>query len=88
MNYRIKEQYGVFFIEKEIETTIKETSLLGDIFPKIFKPKIITRKAWFEISNRGYIAGLKNPPIKFKTKEDAQKAIKNLSPKYHNVARS
>ena len=83
MEYRIKEQFGSFFIEKEVETTIEKTSLLGDILPKIFKPKITIKKAWFEIGNRGYISGLMNPSMKFKTKEDAQKAIKNLSPKYY-----
>ena len=85
MNYRIKEQYGYFFIEKEVETKIETTNLLSDILPKIFKPKITIKKAWFEISQRGYISGLMNPSMKFKTKEDAQKAIKNLSPKYHDI---
>lgn len=88
MNYRIKEQYGFFFIEKEVETAIEKTTLLGDIFPKIFKPKITIKKAWFEITERGYISGLMMPSMKFKTKEAAQKALENLTPKYHDVAQA
>ena len=83
MNYRIKEQYGFFFIEKEVETTIETTNLLSDILPQFFKPKTTVKKAWFEISSRGYISGIFNPSIKFKTFELAKKYIDNLSPKYH-----
>jgi hypothetical protein len=88
MNYRIKEQYGFFFIEKEVETTIEHLNFWTDFFPLIFKPKKTTRKAWFEISERGYISGLMNPSVKFETKQEAQKAIENLHPKYHDVAQA
>jgi len=85
MNYRIKEQYGFFVIEKEVETTIERKNLFTNLFPSIFKPKKTTRKAWFEISERGYISGFMNPSVKFETKQEAQKAIENLHPKYHDV---
>lgn len=88
MNYRIKEQYGCFFIEKEVTTSTEIESFKSRVFPFLFKPKKISNKAWFEIAPRGYISGLMMPSMKFKTKKDAQKAIENLSPKYHDVAQA
>lgn len=85
MNYRIKEQYGFFFIEKEVEYSIETRSLLSNLFPIIFKPKVSTCKRWSEITQGGYVSGLLLPSMKFKTKEAAQKAISNLKPKYHDA---
>ena len=83
MNYRIKQQFGFFFIEKEVETKIEKTNFLSNMFPKIFKPKITIKKAWVEISSRGYISGIFNPSIKFKTFKSAKKYIDNLEPKFY-----
>jgi hypothetical protein len=85
MNYRIKEQFGIFFVEKEFEKQIETKSVLSSMFPKIFKPKITIEKGWSEISETGTYSHLMNPSMKFETKERALKAIENLTPRYHDV---
>ena len=85
MNYRIKEQYGFFYIEKEITLSVDIESFKSIYFPFLFKPKKTTRKEWVEIGNRGFRSGLTNPQLKFDSKKSAKKAIINLLPKYHRV---
>jgi hypothetical protein len=84
MNHRIKEQFGNFFIEKEVETKIKKTNLLSKLLPFIFKPKIKIEKAWFEIGYRGAVSNFISPSLRFNNFKEANKAIYNLSPKFHN----
>jgi hypothetical protein len=86
MNYRIKEQYGCFFIEEEVTISTDVYDFKSRVFPFLFKPKKTNRKVWYEITQRGYISNVIMPSAKFKTKEEAKKAIENLSPKYHEVS--
>jgi len=84
--YRVKEQFGNFYIEKEVnrityEYRYKYFPFLGDLFTK---EKIV--KEWKVISKTGNIVyGGFNEAIVFKTKEDAVDYIPKLEPKYHEV---
>ncbi len=87
MKYRIKEQYGYFVIEKEIESEEKEHTFLSFIFyPLFFEPKRIKVKKWISlVDEKSTMLFPFREPLKFSTLECAMVYIKSLEPKYHEV---
>ncbi len=89
MNYRIKEQYGYFVIQKQIESEEIEHTFLSYVFPRFFKPKRIKTYKWFSISDDSGLICFKvyTNPLKFSSLESAMNYITALEPKYHEVTK-
>lgn len=85
MEYRIKEQFGVFLIEKKLESEREDHTFLTKWLPFLFKPKKIKTTLWLEISNNGQFSGIFFKSIRLKTIKEAEQTILNLTPKYHLV---
>ena len=83
MNYRIKQQYGYFVIEREFEVEIIKPSVLTYYFSFWFKRIITIEKVWLKTTVEGFRASFYNPAVKFKTIESAKECIENFKPVIH-----
>lgn len=83
--YRIKEQFGGFFIEKLIEFKKEKHNFFTRNFPFLFKAKKEKSSEWFEVSERGFVSGFINPAKKYSTLDEAKKGIENFKCKIHNL---
>jgi len=83
--FRIREQFGKFYIEKEIRTEIKIETSWSKVLPMFFKPKISVDVSWWSVSTNGSVSSFMNQKAQFNSIEKAKKCIKEFELKYHNL---
>lgn len=91
IQYRIREQYGKFYIEKLYITEIIEKQSRVTKFLNKFRIKKSEHKkkiieSWNRVNYYGNCShNLISLPAEYKTIYEAKQAIENFSPKYHDV---
>lgn len=85
MKYRIVQQYGYFYIEKEVEIRSEKHNFWTLTFPGFFKPKITLKKSWWRVTVKGNRSCFLMKEAEFKSLKEAKECIRNFEPKYHNV---
>lgn len=80
MSFRVKQQFGYFTLEQQVEVEEKSFSFKSAFLPFIFKPKIRMVKKWMSIRE-----GLSLVPKQFESIENAKNYLKELKPIYHPI---
>ena len=82
--YRIKEQFGFFVIEKEIEVINYKFNFWSRL--GIVKPKKIKNKIFVSLDNKYRVSSFMLPTKKYKTFDKALKALSEFDAIIHDVS--